>query len=149
MIVLSEGMRRNGRGVGLGEVGGAIVKLPENEGEIEASYFTAVHEMTHALSDPIVFRALGADPRQHNISQGDRAGYQLHMAVEAGAILADYWVFKNAGGDWLERYLRSVARWFGSSRLSEAEFLRMFGRPDAFAIPDKLAAAIRGAFAGP
>ncbi|MCR4425379.1 MAG: hypothetical protein NUW23_04205 [Firmicutes bacterium] len=142
-VVLSETIWKNGRGVQLGQAGGAIVPLPEPSASPYPSYFTAVHELTHVLSDLIVLGAIGMDRSSVSISQQDRAGFQIHSMLEAGAIVADFLVFQAAGGEWTRQYLDAVSRWVGQHLGGEADFHRFFS------LDPKVSKALREAFGTP
>lgn len=136
IIYLSEGMRRNGRGFSYLQPThvGAIVPL---QGEVLPSYFTAVHEITHAITDPLVAGVMGVDPNRRSLDP-HHPGYQTHLLIEKAVIIANYWMFASRGRDWTEAYLEHfVGRVAGVIVHSESEFL------SAFRVPEPLAGLLR------
>jgi hypothetical protein len=103
-VWLSEGRRVAGWGLSDGPKVGAVVPLPEEGEDGYRAYFTFVHEITHRLSDPIVLEATGLDFSKRDTAHGSE-GYKVHEAVEAGAILADYWIFKTYDEELCDKYL--------------------------------------------
>ncbi|MGE5578761.1 MAG: hypothetical protein ACM3WU_01855 [Bacillota bacterium] len=116
-VWLSEGRRVAGWGIMDGYRVGAVVPLPEEGEDGYRTYFWMVHEITHGLCDPIVLKATGLDAFKRDTARGSK-GYEVHQALEAGVILADYWIFKTYGDELCARYLEWCRRFSTSDPLS-------------------------------
>jgi len=116
-VWLSEARRVAAWGVATGSTTGAVVPLPEVGEDGYRTYFWLVHELTHGLTDPLVVQATGFDSSARSPIEGSE-GYEVHQALEAGAILADYWIFKSYDERLCSRYLEWCREHTGYEPLS-------------------------------
>ncbi len=107
-LIASESMRRNGRGftdLAPGRMG-VIVALPTNAEEAMASYLLAIHELLHAVTDPLVYGAMGSSPQDRSLDPRNTEGYAIHETIENAVIRFQLWLMEGMGAAKTEAYLQ-------------------------------------------
>jgi hypothetical protein len=68
---------------------GATVPL---HGDSVTSYFLAVHELTHPITDPLAAEVLGFDPARRSLDPANPA-FAGHQLLKNTVMIANYWMF--------------------------------------------------------
>ena len=89
-VYLSEGMRRNGRGIRTNDSSVcSITRMPTINDEVFESYYIAVHELLHQVIDGITQSILEIDSQQRSLNPDDD-GYNIHEQIENSVIFAQH-----------------------------------------------------------
>ncbi len=126
-IIASEAMLRNGRGFTDKAPGrmGVIVSLPASDAEAMDSYLLAIHELLHAITDPLVYEAMGWSPADRSLDPSDAAGYAIHEAIENAVIRFQLWLLQGMAAEKTDAYFAFF------NVTSEEQLAEEFPVPDA------------------
>ena len=115
---LSFSITCNGRGSYVQDGFFAAVPLPQNEREVEQTFFQLFHEYTHQFTDILLNRSIRMDDGTHDLS-------------ENLVILTDYFIIKKISEEMAKKYLSWISAINGASGtfFDEAAFLNLFHIP--------------------
>ncbi len=125
-IYLSEGMRKNGRGLRINDSSVCtIAKMPVNDNEVFVSYYIAVHELLHQVIDGVTQSILKIDGQQRSLNPDDE-GYNIHEQIENSVILAQHLLMGNTVKNRTKEYYTLVSEIADMDINNESEFMTHF-----------------------
>ncbi len=115
---LSFSITCNGRGLHSQDDFVAAVPVPQNEREVEPTFFQLLHEYTHQFTDVLLNRMISMDDGTHDLS-------------ENLVILTDYFIIKKIREEMASEYLSWIFAICGGTGtpFDEAAFLNQFNIP--------------------
>lgn len=119
-IYLSEGMRKNGRGMRSSSAC-ALAKMPENSKEVFESYYIAIHELLHQVVDGITQSILEIDGQRRSLNPKDDE-YSIHEQFENSVILAQHLLMRKSAYNWTKEYFTFVSKIFEADIKNDSEF---------------------------
>ncbi len=125
-VYLSEGMRRNGRGIRTNDSSVCtITKMPVNDNEVFVSYYIAVHELLHQVIDGVTQSILKIDGQQRSLNPDDD-GYNIHEQIENSVIFAQHLLMGMTRKIQRKEYYALVSEIGNTDINNEAEFMTHF-----------------------
>lgn len=121
-IYLSEGMRKNGRGMRNSSVC-ALAKMPDSSEEVFESYYIAIHELLHQVVDGITRSILEIDERSLNPDDDE---YGIHEQFENSVILAQHLLMQRSANNWTKEYFAFVSKISETDIKNDSEFFSFF-----------------------
>lgn len=100
-IIISEGLRRNGRATGMGDSFVVILPTPSENYSMQEIFMQLVHECTHAFTDRLL-DSIRMDDGSHDIAE-----YQV--------LLFDLWLFQRDFSELCSEYIK----WLSQETLDE------------------------------
>ena len=129
-VYLSEGMRRNGRGMRTSDSSVSVIAgIPVSKNEVFVSYYIAVHELLHQVIDGITQSILKIDGQQRSLNPDDEE-YNIHEQIENSVILAQHLLMGKTVNNRTNEYYELVSGIAGMDISNESEFMTRF-RVDA------------------
>ena len=125
-VYLSEGMRRNGRGIRTSDSSvSTVAGIPFSKKEVFISYYIAVHELLHQVIDGITQSILKINGQQRSLNPDDEE-YNIHEQIENSVILAQHLLMGKTVNNRTNEYYELVSEIAGMDISNESEFVTHF-----------------------
>lgn len=126
LVYLSQAMRNNGRGLSFDtDTVSAISRLPESEKDLYYSYFIAIHEMIHQVTDPMVMRVLNIGYEQRSLNQ-EEDGFNIHIEFEKAVFYVHYKLSSKQGVKLQSLYFNQISKYSVDNIASEENLLKCY-----------------------
>lgn len=125
-VYLSEGMRRNGRGMRTDDSSVCTIsRIPNSSSQVLESYYIAVHELLHQVIDSITQSILKIDSQQRSLNPDDEE-YNIHEQIENSVIYTQHLLMGVTRKIRAREYYALVSEITDTEIINEAEFLAHF-----------------------